>query len=61
MCLSIKNMYGEVEVKFYVFLISTLDGGEWLASSFGRSMGNSPREPLNMRLGVPTTGTDATE
>jgi hypothetical protein len=52
-------MYGEVEVKFYVLLITILDGGEWLASRFDRSMGKSPREPLNMGLGRLTTGMDA--
>jgi len=45
--------YGVVEVSLHTFLISTLDGVEWIYSSNGRSRGTCRRCPLKRGLRWP--------
>jgi hypothetical protein len=47
--------YGGVDVQIHIFLTSALIGGKWSASRIGRftPRGNSPRYPLDRRLGGP--------
>jgi hypothetical protein len=48
------KVYSGVDVWIHIFLTSALVGGEWSASlSAALPQGNSPRYPLDWRLGGP--------